>query len=366
MARSSPASRLLTGVLCASLVLACGATSSPAPTPGDSPAPTQVPATAQPAVASPVATGTPVPTAAPPPATAAQVSGWQAAAVAFADRFNELYADAPAAFAAFTDDAGILDPSNADFWIGPKAVIVSSWDGWIHAVDSYDARTIRSYVTYSAAAIETDVRVEWPAGEPALSEPLTHELRIFRFAGTPADAVTTFELWYRLDGLEAGTGTCFEIRDCGPALHALIDRYLAAWAAADGQAIASLYAPAATYEDATLAVRGAGPEGIAALAARRYGGSPVGTCSLRDTFLVMNDGDPSVADWNDPDGGKVAGMALVTTCAVGQDGRPVDSVHVVMLGTWTPSGYRMDAGGRIVSEEVFHDAASLVAAGVVD
>lgn len=82
-----------------------------------------------------------------------------------------------------------------------------------------------------------------------------HELRIFRFAGPPATNVTTFELWYRLDGLEAGKGTCFELHDCGPALWAFIDRYLEAWSTSDGSAIAALYADGATYEDGTLGIR---------------------------------------------------------------------------------------------------------------
>lgn len=285
--------------------------------------------------------------------------------MAFADRFNELYDDADAAFADFTDDARILDPSNADFSIGPKSDIVTSWQSWIQGVVSYGARTIRTYVSSSAAAVVTDVTVEWPPGEAPVTEPVVHELRIFRFAGQPAASVTTFELWYRLDGLEAGKGTCFELRDCGPELHAFIDRYLEAWSKDDGSAIASLYADGATFVDGTLGISAAGPAQIAALAGMRYGGAATASCTLRDAYLVMNDGDPSVSDWDDPDGGKVAGVALATTCDVGSDRRTVESVSVLMLGTWSPAGYDMHPEGRIVHEEVFHDAASLVAAGVV-
>ena len=89
-------------------------------------------------------------------------------------------------FAAFTDDAHILDPSNGDFEIGPKSVIVSSWRGWMASVDSYEARTIRTYVSRSAAVVLTDVSVVWPSGEPPMTPPLVHEARIFRFAGEPA------------------------------------------------------------------------------------------------------------------------------------------------------------------------------------
>lgn len=291
------------------------------------------------------------------------VTDWQAAAVAFADRFNELYADADAAFAPFTDDARILDPTNADFLIGPKSDIVTSWRGFTADLLSYDARTLGTFVSSSAAALLTDVTVEWPPGTDMV--PLMHELRIFRFAGQPADRVTTFELWYRLDGIEAGKGTCFELHDCGPALRAFIDRYLEAWSNSDASAIAALYADGATFEDGTLGIRATNPAGIAALAGHRYGDAGAASCTLGDAYLVMNDGDPTTADWDDPDGGKVAGVALVTKCAVGSEGRTVEGASVLMLGTWTPTGYDLDPDGRIVSEEVFHDAASLVAAGIV-
>lgn len=361
MANGGPAARLLIGALCAALLGACGSNPAPSAPPTASPA---VP-TASAAATSVPATPSATTAAVLGPASAAAVTSWQAATVAFADRFNRLHDDAAAAFAAFTDDARILDPSNADFYIGPKSEIVRLWRGWMTASLSYDARTIGTYVSSSAAAVLTDVAVEWPPSEPPTTPPLVHELRIFRFAGQPAASVTTFELWYRLDGLEAGKGTCFELHDCGPALRTFIDRYLEAWSKSDRAAISVLYADSATFSDGTLGISAAGSAQIAALATGRYGEGHPGGCSLRDAYLVMNDGDPAVSDWNDPDGGKAAGIALATTCPVGTAGRTVASVSVLMLGTWSPTGYRLDPDGRIVREETFYDATSLVAAGVV-
>ena len=84
---------------------------------------------------------------------------WDSEAHGFVDGFNAAYRDAKAAFADFTDDAAILDPSNGDYRIARKSEVVARWDSFVQEYPDYSARTAGGYLDLSAAAFLTEVGV---------------------------------------------------------------------------------------------------------------------------------------------------------------------------------------------------------------
>ena len=314
---------------------------------------------------------TPSPTATPGIGPAAVVSAgelrrWEADALAFAQRFNDAWADADAAFAAFSEDAAVIDPSNADFSIAPKSEIIASWRGFAADMPDYSARTTGAYLSTAAGAYLTEVKGLWPADVASPSgQPLLHELRLFRFAGERSTAAaTTFELWYRLDDMEALLGGCVAPDRCAPEVRAFAQRYLAAWSSDDPAQIAALYRDDATLADSLLGISASGADAIGGVGLGRFGsGAPA--CSVQDVYIQTNDGDPKTSDNTDPDGGKIIGIAIVHRCASAAGGsQPIDGVSVLLLGTRQPKGFDLDPRGLIVSDETFHDADGLIATGV--
>lgn len=329
---------------------ACGGTASTSPPSTSQPhSPTAAPGTGPAAVVS-----------------AAELRRWEGDALAFAQRFNDSWADAETAFAPFTEDAAVIDSSNADFSIAPKSEMIAAWRGFATDVPDYNARTTGAYLSTAAGAYLTEVKGLWPADVTSPSgQPLLHELRLFRFAGELSTAAaTTLELWYRLDEAEVLHGGCVAPDRCASDVRAFADRYLAAWSSGDPEQIAALYRDDATLADSLLEVKVSGADAIGGVGPARFGsGAPA--CSVQDVYIQNNDGDPKTSDNTDPDGGKIIGLAIVHRCtpAAGSS-QAIDGVSVVLLGTRQPKGFDLDPRGLIVSDETFHDADSLVASGI--
>ena len=298
--------------------------------------------------------------------SAAELFAWDAEARGFVDRFNAEYQDAEAAFADFIDDAAVLDPSNGDYRIAPKAEVVARWDGFVQEYPDYSARTAGGFLDLSSAAFLTEVGVP-PEMAATLPDGFLHELRVFRFTEDLTATARVFELWYGLEDQEAGQSGCLVPDGCGSEVRDLVDRYLAAWSSGDPARISALYRDDATFADGLLGAEASGAADIGLLGDTRFGGSTA-TCSPSDIYVQTNDGDPATTDNTDPDGGKIAGVALVYRCGLGTGGTagPVSNVSLLLLGT-RPAGdapIELDPNGLIVSEEVLHDPASLLSAGI--
>lgn len=331
-------SRIVPGVLLVLLVAACsgqsGTGSSPTTTPTPSSTTTITPS------------GTSGPTL-----TSAELAAWKSTVSTFVERFNSNAHDPAAAFAAFTDNAAILDPLNGDYRIAPKTDVVRRWGEFVNASRDYSARTRAQYLALDAAADQTEVGGAPSEMAAVLTDGLLHELRVFRFAHARTATATTLELWYLLGDVDAlNPQTCLARRTCGVDPRELAERYTRAWSSNDPAAIAGLYRTDATLTDSLLGVQVTGATAIAGL------GSGVSTtCTVADIYVQTNDGDPATSDNKDPDGGKAVGIAVVQRCGTGGSAKPaVDQVSILMLGTRpaTNEPIHLDPNGRIVSEEI--------------
>ncbi len=126
-----------------------------------------------------------------------------------------------------------------------------------------------------------------------------------------------FELWYRLEDQEARQEGCLVPDGCGSEVRDLVDRYLAAWSSGDPAEISDLYRDDATFADSLLGLEASGAADIGLLSERRFGSDSTAVCSPSDIYVQTNDGDPATTDNTDPDGGKIAGVALVYRCGIG-------------------------------------------------
>lgn len=297
-----------------------------------------------------------------PPApvlTAAELKAWESDVSAFVERFNSNAHDAAAAFAAFTDDAALLDPGNGDYRIAPKDQLIRRWAEFVDASPGYSARTTARYLALDAAADQTEVGGAPPEMATALTGGVLHELRVFRFAQARTPTATTLELWYLLtDSENLNPETCLTRRTCGVDPRELAARYTQAWSSNDRAAIAALYSTDATLTDSLLGVQASGATAIAGL-----GSGVTATCTVVAIYVQTNDGDPVTSDNTDPDGGKAAGIAVVQRCGTGGSAQPtVDRVSILMLGTrpLADEPIDLDPGGRIVHEEILRNPAAII------
>jgi hypothetical protein len=365
--------RVNQGVGALGLILLLVACAGPVGSPGQAsamptvPTATAAPASISPSTSAPISPSATARISSPSsPATLADISRFAAAARAFADRFNANSADAPTAFSAFSDQAVIIDPSNADFTIGPGADLVDSWAGFAAAFPDYRAVTTGTYVSDAAAAFPTEVEglpVNLPAG-------LLHELRVFRFTDDTASTASSLELWYRVrDTLANPDGIrldCVAPDRCLDDAAAFADAYLAAWTSGNPGTIASLYREDAVFNDGVRALTATGAGPIAGLAPVRWGGT-LPRCQVQDVYAQTDNGDPSASDSGDPKGGTIAGIAIVHRCELpaAAGSGALDAVSLLIFGTRQPHSFDNDPRGLIVSEDVLYDPGTLTSAGVV-
>jgi hypothetical protein len=117
-----------------------------------------------------------------------------------------------------------------------------------------------------------------------------------------------------------------------------------------------------------LAIAGSGAIEIGGLSQQRFGVDTPRACAATDVYVQGNDGDPATSDNTDPDGGKAFGVAVAYDCTLGagSTARTISSLSLLLLGTRPNDDVapQLEPHGLIVSEEVIHDPASLVAAGM--
>lgn len=320
----------------AALVAACG---GGATSPATSSSPTEMHSPT--ALVTPTAQPTPEPSFVEPPGTAtpsaARVRQWAADALAFGETFDAAYADPEAVFMAFAEDARTRDPSNGDYLFDGKKAIVSAWEGLVRGWPDLDAHPTAAYVSSDGALIATDV--------DNLAPDRLHELRRYRWNG---NRVTEFELWYRVDqlgGCQPGT--------CEADARQLADRYLAAWSGDTADAVAAMYRDDATLSDTLIGVDAVGSAAIAETAEQRFG-TAAPACQAIDLYGLTNGGI------------QIIGLAIHAQCVPsGAPSSAVESVFLLRFGSYAGDGFDVDADGLITSEEVYHDADSLTASGLL-
>lgn len=299
--------------------------------------------------------------------SAEDLSAWQSDVDGFVEDFNAASHDAQAAYAEFTEDAAVVDPTNSDYRIAPKSEVVSRWADFISEFPEYSARTADGYLGLAAGAYPTEV-----GGVPAemgavLDDGVLHELRVFRFAEDRETTATTLELWYRLEDAEALQSGCLLPGGCGPEVRDFVDRYLAAWSSRDETEIASLYSSEATFADSLLGIEATGADEIGILSDQRFGSASTPACSPTEIYVQTNDGDPSSSDNIGPEAGKIIGVALVYRCSLsGDTAYAIRAVSLLLFGTRPPEDVpaELDPDGLIVREEVLYNLDSLTATGI--
>jgi len=290
-----------------------------------------------------------------------EILAWDREAKGFVDRFHADYRDADATFAGFADDATLWDPSNDDFSAEGKADLVSSWQGFADDFPELEMRTAGIYISPDAIAARVDVFHLWPMEPEPPKHPPIHEIRLFRFEGGLA---TSFELSYAVETQELLGELCVDQggkdcgcfappSPCGSQIRDLVDRYITAWTSGDGRPIAALYADQAGFSDGLQGIEGQGPAAIGGLADERFGTGEVDCAPLH--LYSQTNGKP---------GGELIGVGIHYRCTLGTgtDARTIESLTMLELGTRLHNAFEPDPDGLIVREEVFHDAASLIAA----
>ncbi len=299
------------------------------------------------------------------PMTAAQISQWNKDATAFADGFAGAFpADVDAMLADFADDAAFWDPSDGDFLIGGKPGILTMQRDFNEYFANGEQIPKAVYVSGNAVAFPSTFKNMWP---PWVPEPTDHpwgvDLEVFRFRD---GQVAGWDIWFSAPTLEMYGQGVFAPGKGGPQqLQEIVDRYLAAWASGDGGRIAALYHPDASFSDTVLGLQAQGAAAIAALGEKRFGsGAPV-TLEVIDLCAQTNGKYPPYEQ--KPKDGAIIGVGIHYHCNLVVEGKPtiVESLTTFELGTRMGKYFEPDPNGLITREEVFHDADSLLASGLV-
>jgi hypothetical protein len=193
------------------------------------------------------------------------------------------------------------------------------------------------------------------------------DLEVFHFKN---GQVTGLDIWNWASSLELMTFGVFAPGKGGPEqLKEIADRYLAAWASGDKARIAALYHEDASFSDTMLGLQAQGASAIAALGEKRFGaGGPV-TFEIIDLYAQTNTYQPPTEQ--QPKQGAIIAVGIRYRCNQIVDGKPtsVESLTTFQLGTRMGKGlflFDLDPNGLIHREEVFYDADSLLASGLVD
>jgi SnoaL-like domain len=310
---------------------------------------------------------------APPPTTSvsvpaamskAEIARWKTDAIAFNDRFYGAWPDADATFTQFTDDAAFYDPSNGDFLIEGKKAVVDINRGFFNYFPDIKVHQKAMYLSADGAANRLIVDTIWP---PWVPEPANHApvgtLEVFGFRN---GLVTRYEEWFWAATLEMlGYGVFTPAGSGSERLQEIADRYLAAWASGDKARIAALYNKDATFSDSMRGLQAQGPAAIAQLGDKRFGSAGKITFEIIDLCVQTNGPDPPTKQL--PAQGAIIGVGIHYRCNLVIHGKPstVEGLTTFELGTRQGSRFAPDPNGLITREEVFYDADSLLASGLM-
>ena len=297
------------------------------------------------------------PTGMPAPVVSeAEIEELEDAATAFGDRHFGAWPDVEAFVADFSEDVHFFDPTWGDQITGRDTVsgLLRQWAKVTDYTIEYDGM----YISTNSAAYEES----WPGLQPPVSlppdPPLANGMEVYRFRD--GDAVAE-EMWYEVSDNALYGIACFAVDAC-PAVDETVERYLAAWTSHDADEVAALYSDDAVFTDALLGIEAEGSDAIGGLAHHRFGSADGLTVEVLDLY-VWTDGynAPSVAN---PDAGRLIGVAIHYLAEVDVDGTTEvqEGLTTLELATRDEKNLEADPHGLIHSEEVHHDAATLLEA----
>ena len=307
----------------------------------------------------------PTTTTLPVAMSAAEIAQWKTDAIAFAARFFGKYGDASATFPEFADNATFYDPTDGDFLIEGKEQIVALTRWMFSSFPDYRFRQKAVYLSGGGAAYKGVLENLWP---PGLPEPADHPpvegLELFRFK---AGLVVNWEIWSVPATLEMLSMACFAPgRGGSEQLRAIADRYLAAWSSGDKDRIAGLYRDDAVFSDSMRGIQAQGSAAIAEVGDTRFGSGGPHTLEVIDLYVQTNDGIDTSTEQPPEQGAIIAvGIHYRYTLVVKGESTTGESLTTFELGTRQGNAFALDPGGLITREEVFHDADSLLASGLV-
>ena len=303
------------------------------------------------------------------PMSAAEIRQWKKGATAFAERFYGAWTDVDAAAAVinaeFAEDSAFYDPSSGDFLsFNGKQSIVGMQQGWLSMFPDIEVDRQGVYVSGDGAAYFYAVGnlwAPWGGPEPA-NHPPEDALDVFRFKD---GLVTRWDIWLSAQSAEMVSFGAFAPGEDGPEqLQAIADRYLAAWASGDKARIAALYHKDAVFSDTVLGLQAQGPAAIADLVKERFGVSSPVTFEVIDLYAQTNGYAPPTE--LQPELGAITAVGIRYRCNLAAGDKPatVEGLITFDLGTLQGSVV-LDPNGLITREEVFYDADSLLASGLV-
>jgi hypothetical protein len=299
------------------------------------------------------------------PMSKAEIARWKTDAAAFADRFYGAWPDVDASFAQFADDATFYDPGDGDFFIAGKQQIVALHRSFFSDFPKIRVHRTGLYLSADGAAYRSTTENLWP---PGVTEPADHPpvggFDLFRFKD---GLVATWEVnWALPETLEMVSMGCFAPGKGGSVqLQKIADRYLAAWSSGDKARIVALYRNDAVFSDTMLGLQAQGPAAISELSDKRFGSAGTTTFEVIDLYVQTNGPDPPTD--RRPKQGAIIAVGIHYRCNLVVEGKPVtvESLTTFDLGTRHERSFDIDPDGLITREEVFYDAASLLASGLV-
>jgi hypothetical protein len=299
------------------------------------------------------------------PMLAADIARWKTDAAAFADRFYGAWPDVDASFAQFASDATFYDPGDGDFLIEGKQAIVELHRSFFSDFPQIRVHRTGLYLSADGAAYPSTTENLWPPGVP---EPTDHPpvggFDLFRFSD---GMVVSWEVnWALPASLEMVSMACFAPGEDGSErLRTIADRYLAAWSSGDRDQIAALYRDDASFSDSMLGLQAQGPAAIGELSKKRFGSAGKITFEIIDLYVQTNGPEPPTEQ--QPEQGAIIAAGIHYRCDFVVEGKPasVESLTTFDLGTRHERSFDIDPDGLITREEVFYDADSLIASGLV-
>jgi hypothetical protein len=309
------------------------------------------------AVATTVAAGT-------TPMSKAEVARRKTDAATFIDRYYAAYPNVDAVFADFADNAAFYDPSDGDFLIAGKEQILAINRDFFSSFPNIQSQAKATYVSGDGAIYRVSTDHLWP---PWVPEPADHppvgEYDLFRF---DSGHVIAYDLWFTEATLKMVTFGWFAPGQGGPEqLHKIADAYVAAWSSGDKARIAALYRDGAVFSDTLLGLTARGPAAISELGDKRFGSADKVSIEIVDLFAQTN--GPTQPTDALPQNGAIIGVGIHyrATLAVGGKSTSLEGVTTFELGTRVGIAFNPDPNGLITREEVFYNADSVIASGLI-
>jgi hypothetical protein len=280
----------------------------------------------------------------------AKIREQQADAIAFVDRTLGAWPKFSQFYAEFADGVTFSNPSTDDYLEGKDSVtaLFKATIIWFYETEIEPTRV---FISAEDAAYDNIWHNMWPPWviEPA-EHPPVHNLDLIRFQD---GLVTNYTIMFSKETQAMTETGCFAVDKC-PELQEIVDRYLAAWSSRDEGQVAALYTEEAVFSDSLFGMGAVGPGEIADLAVKRFGAN--GDNTLEELGLYAQTNGSDAATDEQPELGRIVGVGIHYRWNALVEG---ESTAVESLTT-----FDVDSQGLITGEEVFHDADSLIAAGL--